>query len=203
MIFRKSILGKMFLGFLGVAIASSLVGADMDSGRPPVEVGDLVDGTADHVLGWDGSGVAESQSRDGARVFNNANISISNSVTTSLTFNSEVWDDNTLHDTSTNPGRLIATDEGRYLICGQVTWTSNATGNRNLSILLNGSATVALEAEKSLASGKSHYATCTITQLAATEYAELQVFQDSGGSLTVEVAANRSPMFMMQRLRSQ
>lgn len=185
-----------------ILVGLALMGAQYTR-MNPVRVGDMAAGTADGVLGWNGSGVAVTQSRDGARVFNNANISISNSATTSLTFNSETWDDNDLHDTSTNPGRLTATVEGRHLICGQVTWASNATGNRNLSILLNGSATVVLVAEKSLASGKSHYSVCTITQLAAAEYAELQVFQDSGGSLNVEVFANRSPMFMMQRLRSQ
>lgn len=161
-------------------------------------------GNAEDVIVSNGAGAAPTfDSRDGARVFNNANISIPNSSDTALTFNSERWDDNTIHDTSTNPGRLTATIEGRYQICGGVTWAANATGNRNLSIRLNGSTTIALEAEKSLSAGKSHYTICTTTQLAAAGYAELMAFQDSGGALNVELAANRSPEFMMQRLRTQ
>ena len=203
MTYRKNILSKIVLAILGVSIAASLIGAKMDSGLPTVEVEDIADGTADDLLGWDGSGNAVSVSTDGVKVYNSSNISISNSSDTSLTFNTEYWDDNTLHDTSTNPGRLIATVEGRYLICGGVSWSSNATGNRNLSIRLNGTDTVKLESYKSLSGSKSHYAICVVVQLAAAEYAELMVFQNSGGSLNVERIASRSPEFMMQRLRSQ
>ena len=203
MTYRKNILSKIVLALLGVSIAASLIGAKMDSGLPTVEVADIANGTADHVLGWDGSGVAVSQSREGARVFNSGNISIPNSSNTALTFNSERWDDNGLHSTVSNTSRLTAIVEGRYLICAQTTWAASSSGNRNLSFQINGSGFPGLIANKPLSAGKSHYILCILTNLAADDYVEVIVFQDSGGALNVTVEANRSPEFMMQRLRSQ
>lgn len=169
----------------------------------PVRVSDNADGTANHVFGWDGSGVAESQSRDGARVFNNANISISNSVTTALTFNTETFDDNDLHSTVSNTGRLTAQVAGRYLIVGNITFAVASGGNRNVSIRINGSTVVGIQSEIAVTTGRPQMIVVAIYNLAADDYAELTVFQDSGGSLNTEVFSSHSPRFMMQRLRSQ
>ena len=51
----------------------------------------------------------------GARVYNDANISIPDNTETAVTFNTEEWDTDTIHDPSTNPERLTAKTAGKYL----------------------------------------------------------------------------------------
>ncbi len=80
--------------------------------------------------------------RYAARVYNDAAISVTTSgVPQALTFNSEEYDYNGLHSTSTNTSRLTAAIGGIYTITGHATYTSNATGIRQLTIRKNGAST--------------------------------------------------------------
>lgn len=196
---KKSFISKI----LGVFVfATFLTGQAYNPGRV-VDVEDLADDTADHVLGWDGSGVAVSQSRDGVRAFNNANVSISNSAWVTVPLDSEIFDDNAMHSTSTDTGRLTATIEGRYLIVAQVRWATNSTGFRGLRIVRGAGLSEIGKVQDDAAAVATIQSTTTIFNLAADDFVQMQVFQTSGGSLNVEVLVDHSPEFMMQRLRAQ
>ena len=72
----------------------------------------------------------------GARVYNNANISIPDSTVTALTFNSERWDTDSIHSTVSNTSRLTAQTASKYDIKGNIKWASNSTGTRLIIINL-------------------------------------------------------------------
>ncbi|KKM04831.1 hypothetical protein LCGC14_1760300, partial [marine sediment metagenome] len=79
----------------------------------------------------------------GARVYNDAAITLTTNVVKFLTFNQERYDTDTIHSTSSNTDRLTATTAGKYLISATVEIESNGTGRRNLLIELNGSTAIA------------------------------------------------------------
>jgi hypothetical protein len=137
----------------------------------------------------------------GARVYNNATISIPNGVTTYLTFNSERFDTDTIHDTVTNNSRLTCKTAGKYIIVGHVRFFSNQTGTMRLaSIRLNGATEIARHSQSPAIVPNVEMSVTTIYDLAVNDYVELGAYQDSGGALGVEVAAQWSPEFSMMKI---
>lgn len=137
-----------------------------------------------------------------ARVFNNANISLATSGTLqALTFNSERFDNGSLHSTSTNTSRLTAPITGLYGVGGHVSIAANATGNRQLALRLNGATFIAADMRTNAGAGDpSQISIQTVYQLVAGDYVELLAMQSSGGALNVSAAASFSPEFWMVRL---
>lgn len=132
------------------------------------------------------------------RVYNNANISINDATLTALTFNTERFDNDTMHSTSSNTGRITFTTAGRYYVAACVQFAVNATGNvRRVAIRLNGATIIA---DKTVTPVGGSNATIvpisTSYDFAAADYVEVLVYQDSGGALNVEAAGNISPEFM-------
>lgn len=186
-----------------VLVALLLIGAALDPGRFPIEVGDLADGNTNDVLGWNGSGAAVSQSRDGTRVTHGSAITITTGTQTILPFNLELFDDNDLHDTVTNNSRLTAVVEGRYFISAAVSWAGVVTGTREIHIKLNGGTLIGLRKSKATEADLFVQGLSIIYNLAADDYVEVQVFHSRGSNLNINSVGNYTPIFMMQRLRSQ
>lgn len=135
-----------------------------------------------------------------ARAFNSANISIPNNAVTALTFDSERHDTGALHSTSSNTGRLTAPSAGLYAIGACVRWNPTGGGTRQLYLRLNG-ATFIAEQVGDFTSGAAVMQTIeTQYRLAATDYVEVVVLQQSGGALNVLAFGNTSPEFWMARL---
>ena len=136
----------------------------------------------------------------GARVYNSGAETITTSTNTQLSFDSERYDTDTIHSTSTGTNsRLTATTAGKYLIVGCVQWEANGTGTRIVSIYLNG-ATFIGRVRVDPGNVVIVQEVVTIYDLAATDYVELNVYQVSGGDLNVDAVANHSPEFMMSRI---
>jgi hypothetical protein len=142
-----------------------------------------------------GTGVTE---WDGARVYNSAVESIPTATLTALTFNSERYDNGGLHSTTTNTSRLTAQKAGKYLITGHLYWAYNATGLRRAYIRLNGATFIAAVELTPGAAGENDMSVVTVYHLAAADYVELVVVQNSGGNLNVAATGNYSPEFAMQ-----
>lgn len=132
----------------------------------------------------------------GARVYNNANISIADSTFTVLTFNSERYDTNSYHSTSSNTGRLTVPAAGKYLIIGQIAFAGGA-GVRGVQIRLNGTTTLASNFVNPVTGASTDLIVVTEYELAASDYVELVVYQNSGGAINVLLGANYSPEFMI------
>ena len=124
----------------------------------------------------------------GAQVTNTSAQSISNGAYTALNFQSEVYDTDGFHDNATNNSRLtIPTGKGgKYLLTCQANFASNSSGFRAIAIMKNGSASQIAYANSSPISGSSFtYAFSCVVSAVATDYFQMNVYQDSGGSLNV------------------
>lgn len=131
------------------------------------------------------------------RIRNTANISVPNATDTALTFNSERVDVGGMHSTGSNTSRITvpASEGGFYLMGGGVQVASNATGHRQVGIRLNGSTFLVASRVAAATSGATVMAVSTGYQLAAGDYLELVVTQDSGGALNAEAGGNYTPEF--------
>lgn len=130
------------------------------------------------------------------RVYNSAALSIPNSAGTDLTFNSERFDTQGLHSTSTNTNRITIPTGwgGLWLIGASVFFAGSATGTRQASIVLNGATALVIDAGDGDATGNGLTPQC-IYRLAAADYVTAQVFQSSGGALNVNATGNYTPEF--------
>lgn len=135
----------------------------------------------------------------GARVYNSAAISSNNATLTALTFDTERYDTDGLHSTSSNTGRLTCTRAGKHLIVVNLEFASNATGYRVVHIRLNGTTYIAVDSKMAVNGNATWFSTATIYDLAVGDYVEVVVYQTSGGALNVSAAGNYTPEFMIQR----
>ena len=133
------------------------------------------------------------------RVYNDANISIPNATYTVLTFNTERYDSDNIHNLASATDRLTCNTVGKYLIWGHVFFGSNATGIRQLLIKLNGS-TYIMRSPHSIDNTGSYCLAMTVAELSVDDYVELLVYQNSGGALLVNYSTLVSPEFGMQRI---
>lgn len=141
----------------------------------------------------------------GARVYNNANISIADNTSTALTFNSERNDTDTYHSTASNQSRLVAPTTGIYIFGGSIKWDTNDTdGFRSLGLRLDGTTnlgnTEMIATAVALAGPRQTIVGMYF--LTAAQYIELMVFQNSGSAVNIIAEGNRSPEFWIARLGS-
>lgn len=131
-----------------------------------------------------------------ARVLNSGNISINDSTLTALTFDSERFDTDSIHSTSSNTERLTCVTAGKYIIVGNFSWASDPNqGEAN--IRLNGSTKIA---GTMAITDYRQIGLTTIYDLAVGDYVELMALQTSGGALNVSAISNYSPEFSMARI---
>lgn len=134
----------------------------------------------------------------GARVYHNANTPVTSGTLTTLNFNSEWVDDANLHSVSVNPSRLTAPSDGWYSIGASIRFQSDSTGIRMVS--LKHSIYSYIARERRTASGNSEVTVSTMYYMSAGQYVEVEVFQDSGGSLNAEYVARLSPEAWMVKV---
>ncbi|KKK54194.1 hypothetical protein LCGC14_3087200, partial [marine sediment metagenome] len=122
---------------------------------------------------------------------------------TPITLDSERYDTDTMHDTSSNTERLTATTAGKYIIVANCHFTAEATaGRRGIRIFLNNTTPIASDLRVAInnASFNDELSISTIYELAATDYVEMEVFHDKGTDLNTFIAANSSPEFQMHKI---
>ncbi len=146
-------------------------------------------------VGGGGGGYTE-----GARVYNDANISIANSTFIDLTFNQERYDTDGIHSTGSNTERLTCQTAGKYLIIGSVYWAVDTTFDRRVTIYLNGTTWIQFNAFAPAPNIQTGMIASTIYDLSISDYVTLRVWQNTGNPLNVEAGSNFSPEFMMQRI---
>jgi hypothetical protein len=126
------------------------------------------------------------------RLYSNVAQSIPNSTWTALTFQNELFDTDTMHSTTTNPERITATTSGLYVVAGAVTFPNNGTGRRAAELWKNGSL-APWESYDTIGTPSSAFGTVAPlyaeVQLAAGDYIEYRVLQDSGAAMNTYVSA--------------
>ena len=121
----------------------------------------------------------------GASIYNSGSQSISNTTWTTLNFNSEVFDTDTFHDTASNNSRITIPSgkNGKYLIVAKWHFQGNASGSDRLGgIKKNGTNIGTYRGINGNASSVG-WGASVILDLVATDYIEVEVYQDSGGNL--------------------
>jgi len=125
----------------------------------------------------------------GTRIYNSASTSIANATWTDITFNSENFDTDSYHSTSSNTARItIPTGKtGYYFVFGTVRFVGNTTGRRMARMMLNGATSFGIfEATPSTSTGSD--VSCYLGQVyyfTAADYITLQCYQTSGGALDI------------------
>ena len=71
-------------------------------------------------------------------MFNSANSSIADDVVVAVTFDSERYDNDTMHSVVSATDRITFTTAGKYILTAHIEWVSNATGYREMAIDDNG-----------------------------------------------------------------
>jgi hypothetical protein len=125
----------------------------------------------------------------GAELYRSSNQSISNSVFTSVTFTTgdgnPILDQNNYY-TSSNNTRLTAPHTGWYIITTWIAWNSNNNGQRYHRILVNNTTSIMQSSQLSSAAGNDPNCSMSVVfYLTSGDYVEVQVFQSSGGILTL------------------
>ncbi len=130
----------------------------------------------------------------GCIAYNSVNISIPNNLTTLMTFDSEIYDTDTIHSTTTNTDRLTVPTGVSYVkITGQAHFQANATGGRNAYITKNGVPASISGAQQTTSSATTNSIFPIISPILAVvpgDYFSLNVVQDSGGVLDFINGAN-------------
>jgi hypothetical protein len=152
------------------------------------------DSTAATGLKW--AAASSTPSFIGCAATNSATQSISNNTDTILTFNSEDFDTNTFHSTSSNTDRMtIPTGyAGYYRVSYEAYWDDNSTGYRDISLNKNGTL---VKAYRNNVSGRSIAILHYVINLAVADYITISVLQNSGGSLNIN---NQTAQFSIQWL---
>lgn len=132
----------------------------------------------------------------GCRVTHSVDQSIATSTFTSLALDTETYDDGGYHDSGTNTRITIPTGKGgKYLVGGQARFASAGGNQRFIRVLKNGSANVISNQNLIGSANVSTVNVNGVVSLAAGDYVELQVFQDSGGAVNVTASSDFSPTF--------
>jgi hypothetical protein len=125
----------------------------------------------------------------GCRAYNSTTQSIPNNVITALTFDSEEYDSDTMHSTSSNTSRFTVQTglAGKYLLMAHTSFAGNSTNSRWIWFKKNGSTDITASAVNysNLNAALRAIETAVVVDLAVGDYVEAVVLQDSGGSLAV------------------
>ena len=130
----------------------------------------------------------------GCSVYNSATISLANNTLVALTFDSENYDTDAFHSTSSNTGRITipAGLGGKYLINGIISYDGGGAGFRRIDILKNGTLIVygANFALPNSAGGTNVIPYGAVLDLVATDYVSISVNQESGGTINTGSGAS-------------
>ena len=130
-----------------------------------------------------------------ARVSHSTTQSIANATFQALTFDTETYDTDAMHDTGTNPTRLTCKVAGKYIVTSCVAFNTNTTGARICAFRLNGSATnLNQQRAAPIATYQTILTICDIYDMAVNDYVEVFAFQDSGAALDVISASTSLAM---------
>ena len=135
----------------------------------------------------------------GVSVFNSTDQSLASGSYTTATFNSEYFDTDAFHSTSTNTGRLTvpASMAGEYAIVTNLYVSPTASGDLVAKLQINGSDKNRFVTK--LTSGEAvTVAFTSLVTLAVSDYVEVLVYHNTGSSQNL--STNQYGMFGMYRI---
>lgn len=119
-------------------------------------------------------------------VYGSAVQSIPNSTDTAMLANSEYFDNDAMHSTSSNTSRITAQTAGRYLLISSVSYAASAAARVLTRFRINGTTTYSTDSRAAIGGATPDQVSITRTfVLAAGDYVETIVNQNSGGASDV------------------
>lgn len=129
------------------------------------------------------------------------NQSVPNNAYTSITWNSEQYDNDGAHSDITNPGRYTAQTAGWFEFHALIQFDAiSATGERIAQFLKNGAGSPFGMME--IRPSSVNAATCLImgwSLMSVGDFVEAQAYQSSGGALNVLPTFNSAPSYLIAR----
>ena len=150
-----------------------------------------VGGTANYVLKVDSGETTGMKWAAGGgedisvRVYDGSYQSIANASATAVAYDTETYDTDTMHDTSTNNDRLIAKTAGKFLVTAHMGFAADGTGVRELHINHSADGDIAVISRNAEANRTNYLSIATVYDMDVDEYVICQVYQNSGGSLNL------------------
>lgn len=135
------------------------------------------------------------------RVYRSTSQAITNAALTALTFDTERYDNDTMHSTVSNTNRITLTTAGLYVVGGHISWQADTDYTRRICyIQVSGAAIIARQSDESPAhalANAEEWSLSTTYKLAANDYIELVVFQTntSAGANNIVASLAYSPEF--------
>jgi hypothetical protein len=130
------------------------------------------------------------------RVHHNANQSILDSQLTVLNFNSERFDNDTMHDNATNNSRITVKTAGKGVAYIALSFGSNSTGIRSVNIRLNGTTILAQDLRQAVNGAATSFAfSCPPYDFSVNDYLEVTVYHTGGVPIDIVSSAAFSPEF--------
>ena len=122
----------------------------------------------------------------GASAYKSAAQSLTTATYTLVTFNTENFDTDSIHDNSSNTSRMTIPSGkgGKYLVTGQLLFATNSTGIRICEILKNGSNVTYIQVQPATTDATSLLINWVVNCV-ATDYIEVRAYQDTGGALNL------------------
>ena len=127
-----------------------------------------------------------------AKVYRSSDQTYANGATDPLSFDSEEWDTDSIHEGITNPERLTCKTAGLYLITANIRFASNSTNKRQLRIKkVSGATTTIIANESCDGNGYTSLSASGIVRLEVNDYIWVEPYQNSGGDLAVSYASDQ------------
>ncbi len=125
-----------------------------------------------------------------AKVYNSTSQTIANATSTAISFDSEFFDTDSIHDVSTNNSRLtVPAGITKVNVRSYMYFDSNTTGFREIGIFKNGATAgnyLVADRRSASNSGADLFSVETgIISVVAGDYFETKVYQNSGGNLAI------------------
>lgn len=122
-------------------------------------------------------------------VYNSVVQSTGDAAVVALSANSENYDNDSMHSTSTNNSRITAMTAGRYLVTFVVSFTANANGWRFVEVIKNGATVTRMTSSRPEATGTlaTQLSGALTLVLSAGDYIQCRSYQNSGGALDVSL----------------
>jgi len=137
----------------------------------------------------------------GARVYNSVAQAIPTSTDTAVTFDSERYDTDTIHEGVTNPSRLTCRTAGKYLI-GIALQLDNLIANKHFCVILklNGTTEICRRTRYNVGGEPPYLGMNAVYDLAVGDYVETVVHHDNGNDRNILAVEATSPEFWMNRI---
>ena len=130
------------------------------------------------------SAISELQSPPRCRAYQSAAQTLTTAVSAAVTLDAEDIDTEAIHSTVTNNSRMTIVTAGRYRVMAGVTFSSNATGYREVLVKKNGT-TVFYIRSATTSAGAPCLTTTDEVLCSAGDYIEMYALQTSGGNLNL------------------